>query len=250
MRNILVLGFLFLYLVLLIPVHLILRIIGIWNPNLRYKLGNAFVYHAFRFELLQAGAHIAVEGKDKIPDKPVLFVSNHRSYFDILLLHTTSGKRPGFVAKAEMDKFPLLNWWMKDIGCLFLDRKDLRSGVQMIKDGAEHIKNGRSMVICPEGTRNQEKEMLPFKEGSLKMADKAECPVVPVAIIDSDQMLEVRPGFHIKSGHPKVIYGEPFYIKELEKEDRKHAGAYAQGLIKKMIDDAGGQTGIRKEKRK
>lgn len=74
------------------------------------------------------------------------------------------------------------------------------------------------------------------------MADRADCPVVPVAIIDSDQMLEIRPGFHIKSGSPKVIYGSPFYIKDLDKEHRKHAGAYVQDLIKKMIDDAGGQT--------
>lgn len=112
----------------------------------------------------------------------------------------------------------------------------------MIKDGAELIKKGHSMVICPEGTRNQNKEMLPFKEGSLKMADRADCPVVPVAIIDSDQMLEIRPGFHIKSGKPKVIYGKSFYLKDLDKDDKKHAGAYVQGIIKGMIDNAGGQT--------
>jgi 1-acyl-sn-glycerol-3-phosphate acyltransferase len=98
------------------------------------------------------------------------------------------------------------------------------------------------MVICPEGTRNQQHEMLPFKEGSLKMADKADCPVVPVAIIDSDQMLEIRPGFHIKSGSPKVIYGKPFYIKDLDKDNRKHAGAYVQEIIRDMIEAHGGQT--------
>ena len=242
MRNILVLGFLFLYLVLMIPIHLILRIIGIWNPALRYKIGKTFVYYGFKWELFQAGAHITVEGKDNIPDVPVLFVSNHRSYFDILLLFNTSGKRPGFVAKSEMNNFPLLNWWMKNICCLFLDRKDMRSGIQMIKDGAELVKNGYSMVICPEGTRNQKREMLPFKEGSLKIAEKADCPIVPVAIIDSDTMLEERPGFHIKSGSPKVIYGKPFYIKDLEKEDRKHAGSYVQNIIKDMIESHGGQS--------
>ena len=242
MKNVLVLGFFLLYLIIMIPVHLIIRIIGIWNPELRYKIGNFFVYWAFRWVLFQAGAHVTIEGKDNIPDEPVLFVSNHRSYFDILLIHTSSGKRPGFVAKAEMDKFPLLNWWMRDICCLFLDRNDLKSGLQMIKDGVELIKKGHSMVICPEGTRSQQKEMLPFKEGSLKMADRAGCMVVPVALIDSDQMLEARPGFHIKSGSPKVIYGEPFYLKDLDKENKKHAGAYVQGIIKNMIDAAGGQT--------
>lgn len=237
MRSILVLGFLFLFLVIMIPVHLILVLIGKFNPELRYKLGNSIVYWAFRWELFQAQAKIEVKGIENIPDEPVLFVSNHRSYFDILVIHTTSTKRPGFVAKKEMESFPLLNWWMKDICCLFLDRKDLRSGIEMIKDGAELIKNGHSMVICPEGTRNQKEEMLPFKEGSLKMAEKAGCAVVPVTLVDTDQLLEARPGFDIRKAHVKVIYGEPIYLDELSKEDKKKAGAYVQNIIAKTLKE-------------
>lgn len=241
MRSVFVLTFLFLFLVFMIPVHLILLLIGKWNPVLRYRIGNAIVYWAFRWELFQAGAHIEVKGVENIPSEPVLFVSNHRSYFDILVLHTTSTKRPGFVAKAEMDKFPLLNWWMRDICCLFLDRKDMRSGIEMIKDGAQLIKNGHSMVICPEGTRNHKQELLPFKEGSLKMAEKADCPVVPVTLIDTDQLLEVRPGFDIRKADVKVIYGKPFYMKDLPKEQRKKAGAYVQGIIEDTIKQETGQ---------
>lgn len=232
MRSVLVLGFLFLFLVLMIPVHFILLLIGKWNPELRYRIGNAIVYWAFRWELFQAGAHIEVKGTENIPEGAVLFVPNHRSYFDILVLHTTSTKRPGFVAKAEMNKFPLLNWWMRDICCLFLDRNDMRSGIQMIKDGVRMIQNGHSMVICPEGTRNQKAEMLPFKEGSLKIAEKAGCPVIPVTLIGTDQLLEARPGFDIRKARVKVIYGEPVYLNELPKEQRKKSGAYVQGIIK------------------
>lgn len=241
MRNFLVLGFLFLFLVVMIPVHLILLLIGKWNPELRFRIGNAIVYWAFRWELFQAGAHIEVKGIENIPEGAVLFVPNHRSYFDILVLHTTSTKRPGFVAKSEMEKFPLLNWWMRNICCLFLDRNDMHSGIQMIKDGAELLKNGHSMVICPEGTRNQKQEMLPFKEGSLKMAEKADCPVVPVTLIDTDQLLETRPGFHIKSAYVKVIYGKPFYLKDLPKDKKKKAGAYVQSIIAETIQKEGGQ---------
>lgn len=237
MRSVLVLGFLFLFLVVMIPVHLILVIIGRFNMELRYKIGNAIVYWAFRWELFQTQAKIEVKGIENIPDESVLFVSNHRSYFDILVIHTTSTKRPGFVAKKEMEKFPLLNWWMKNICCLFLDREDLRSGVQMIKDGAALIQNGHSMVICPEGTRNQKEEMLPFKEGSLKMAEKADCAVIPVTLIDTDQLLEARPGFDIRKGHVKVIYGEPIYLNKLPKEDKKKAGAYVQNIIAETIKE-------------
>lgn len=237
MRSILVLAFLFLFLVVMIPVHLILVIIGKFNKELRYKLGNAIVYWAFRWELFQSQAKIEVKGIENIPDEPVLFVSNHRSYFDILVIHTTSTKRPGFVAKKEMESFPLLNWWMKDICCIFLDRKDMRSGIQMIKDGAELIRSGHSMVICPEGTRNQKEEMLPFKEGSLKMAEKAGCPVVPVTLIDTDQLLEARPGFDIRKAHVKAIYGKPIYLNELSKEDKKKAGSYVQNIISKTMKE-------------
>ncbi len=235
MRSVLVLGFLFLFLVLMIPAHGILVQIGKTNPELRYKIGNAIVYWGFKWELFQAGTKITVEGEENIPEEPVLFVANHRSYFDILTLHTTSGKRPGFVAKAEMLKLKLLAWWMEDICCLFLDRNDLRSGMQMIKDGAELIKKGHSMVIFPEGTRNKGNSLMPFKEGSLKMAEKADCPVVPVTLIDTDQLLEVRPGFDIRKGTVKVIYGEPFYMKDLPKEQKKKAGAYVQGIIEETI---------------
>ena len=242
-RFILTIIFVVMFLVCSIPLFFIEWIIGKISPNAKSRSSLAIVNWAFRVVILIAGTKVLAVGEENVPkDTPVLYVANHRSYFDILLLHTTSGKRPGFVAKAEMDKFLLLNWWMRNINCLFLDRQDMRSGVQMIKDGAELIKKGHSMVICPEGTRNQQHEMLPFKEGSLKMADKADCPVVPVAIIDSDQMLEIRPGFHIKSGSPKVIYGKPFYIKDLDKDNRKHAGAYVQEIIRDMIEAHGGQT--------
>lgn len=228
----------------MIPVHLILLIIGNFNSELRYRIGNAIVYWAFRWELFQAGVHIEVKGRENIPEGPVLFVSNHRSYFDILVMHTTSTKRPGFVAKSEMKKLPLLNWWMENICCLFLDRKDMRSGVEMIKAGTRLLQEGHSMVICPEGTRNQKEEMLPFKEGSVKMAEKADCPVVPVTLIDTDQILEIRKGFDIRKGDVKVIYGEPIYLKDLPKEQRKKAGSYVQEIIRSTMRAEGGQKAL------
>ena len=235
MRSVLVLSLLFLYLILMIPMHLILLLIGKFNLNLRYRLGNFFVYWAFRWELFVTQAKIEVKGIENIPDEPVLFVSNHRSYYDILVIHTTCTKRPGFIAKKEIGEFPLLSWWMKDICCIFLDRNDLRSGIQMIKDGAEMIKNGHSMVIFPEGHRNRKPELAQFKEGSLKLAEKAGCPIIPVTLIDTNQLLEVRPGFNVKKGNVKAIYGKPIYLKELPREEKKKAGAYVQSIIEDTI---------------
>ena len=73
------------------------------------------------------------------------------------------------------------------------------------------------------------------------MAERADCPVVPVTLIDTDQLLEVRPGFNIRKGKVKVIYGEPFYIKDLPKEQKKKAGSYARSIIEDTMKKESGQ---------
>jgi len=133
-----------------------------------------------------AGVSITVKGRENIPeDRAVLYVGNHRSYFDILVGYVTVPGLMGFVAKKEMEQIPLLSTWMKYVNCLFLDRKNLKEGLKTILTGIDQVKQGVSVWIFPEGTRNREEsplDLLPFKEGSLKIAEKSGCPVIPVAI--------------------------------------------------------------------
>ena len=88
---------------------------------------------------------------------------------------------------------------MRDIGCLFLDREDIKQGLSVIKQGTEYMKQGHSMVVFPEGTRNQTDTLLPFREGGYKMAEKSKSPIVPVSICRSDLMLESAPKKRIHS---------------------------------------------------
>ena len=81
-----------------------------------------------------------------------------------------------------MLRYWLLRDWMKALYCLFLDRKDIKAGLKTILQGIEYIKRGISICIFPEGTRNRTDEMLPFKEGSMKIAEKTGCPIIPMAI--------------------------------------------------------------------
>jgi 1-acyl-sn-glycerol-3-phosphate acyltransferase len=77
--------------------------------------------------------------------------------------------------------------------------------------------------------------MKPFKEGSLKMAEKAKCPVVPVAISGTAELFEQHLP-RITKGVVIVEYGKPIIIDELEKEDKKFLGAYTQNKIQEMLD--------------
>ena len=198
------------------------------------------VQGVFRFILRLAGVTYEVQGLENIPaDRAVLYVGNHRSYFDILVGYTTVPGFVGFVAKKEMEKIPLLRSWMKNVNCLFLDRKDIKAGLKTILEGIEKVKNGISVWIFPEGTRNRNKdlkELLVFKEGSLKIAEKSGCPVVPVAMVGTAEAFESHFPF-IRPSHVTVYYGEPFYIKELEPDQRKHAGAYTREKIVKMLGE-------------
>lgn len=234
MRTILVLGFLAAFLLVMLPVHLFLWLVGHVLPQLRLKIGKHVADRVFDGILFLAGTKIEVKGEENIPEGPVLFVSNHRSIADIPVIYSTCGKRPGFVAKQEMRQMYLLSGWMDNIGCLFLDRKDLRSGMEMVKNGAKQIRRGNSLVIFPEGHRSRG-ELLPFREGSLKIAEKAECPAVPVTLIGTDQIAGGSAGFFIRKGSVKVIYGEPVMLTELPKAERRRAAADIRSEIEETI---------------
>ena len=76
------------------------------------------------------------------------------------------------------------------MNCLFLDRENMKESLKVILQGIEYIKEGHSIFIMPEGTRNQGEGLLPFKEGSLKMAEKTGCAIIPVALSNTDAVFE------------------------------------------------------------
>lgn len=194
------------------------------------------VQWGFRVILWIGGVKITVKGKENIPDEAALFVGNHRSYFDILILYIQCKRLTGFVAKDSIEKIPSLRVWMRYLYCLFLDRKDPRAGMKTILQAIEYIKQGISICIFPEGTRNdgEELSMLPFKEGSFKIATKTGCPIVPVSINNSAEIFENHIP-KLKKTHVVVEYGTPIYPKELSKEDQKFIGAKCQKIIQDTI---------------
>ena len=135
-RCILVILTAFLYLILSIPVLLVLLLIRKKKPEVCDKVSRALIRWIFRVILFFAGTKITVEGQENIPkDRAVLYIGNHRSYFDILVTYTTVPGSCGFVAKKELARIPLLKNWMDLIHCLFLDRSDIKQGLQMILAG-------------------------------------------------------------------------------------------------------------------
>jgi len=224
------------FLVLSIPILAVEWVIGKFNPRARDISSLRIVQWVFRFILWETGAKITVIGYENVPaGETVLYVGNHRSYFDVLMTYCRCPDLTGYVAKNSMEKIPLLSTWMKRLYCLFLDRNDVRQGLRTILTGIDQMKKGISMCIFPEGTRNRTDVLLPFKEGSLKMAEKTGCAIIPMAITNSADIFEnhfpkIRPANVI------LEYGKPIYPKELPKEQKKFLGAYTQQIIQDMLD--------------
>lgn len=228
--------FLILFFAIGIPIMLVEWIIGKFNRRLKDIQCLRIVQFGFKAMLFIGRIKTTVIGEENVPkDQAVLYVANHRDAFDVPLTYSRCPGLTGFVAKKELLQWPFLRDWMKALYCLFLDRSDIKAGMKTILQGIEYIKSGISIFIFPEGTRSKTDEMLPFKEGSLKMAEKTGCLIVPIAITNSANIFNNHFP-KIKPTHVILEYGTPIDPKALSKEERKFLGAYTQQRIQEMLD--------------
>lgn len=177
------------------------------------------------------GSKVEVIGQEKIPQGPVLFVSNHQGNFDVPILIGFLEKPLGFISKVEVKKIPLISRWMEAMNCVFIDRKDRRKAVQSIKDGIATLKKGHSLVIFPEGTRSKGDEMGEFKKGGLRLATDSKVPVVPITISGSYKIME-ESKFGFQPAKVKVTVHDPIFLPQDEKVDGNQLGIEIQERIK------------------
>ena len=228
---------LFAYLLLGIPVLVVEWILAKYKKEASDYQCLRMVQTAFKLMLWVAGTEVTVIGEENIPDEAVLFIGNHRSYFDILLTYSRCKRRTGYVAKKEMLRYPLLRDWMKRLYCLFLDRDNPREGLKTILEAIDYVKNGVSVCIFPEGTRNdgEEGSMLPFHSGSFKIAEKSGCPVIPISMNNTSEIFENHLPC-VRKTHVIIEYGKPIYMSEMDRAQRKNISEYCQNIIKETIE--------------
>jgi len=231
-RTIFIVSFIFLFLVCSLPVLLVFKLLYPKYPAQIDRMSLALVQWGLKICVVMAGTELIVLGEDRIPkDQAVMYAGNHTSFFDIIIPYTRVPALTGFVSKKSMMKFPILNLWMKRVHCLFLDRDNIKEGLKTILAAIEKIKAGISIFIFPEGTRNKVPgTFLEFKGGSFKIAEKSGCPIIPVSIVNMSAIFEDHIP-RVKKTRVVIEYGEPIYVKDLEKEDQKHVNTYVQNVI-------------------
>ena len=98
------------------------------------------------------------------------------------------------------------------------------------------MKAGTSMCIFPEGTRSKtEGEFLPFHAGSFKLAEKSGCPIVPMTLNNTGAIFEDHFPF-IKKTHVILEYGDPIYVKDLDREAKKTLPDDVKNIIQQTFE--------------
>lgn len=203
--------------------------------NIHYRLINLFITFSCRSAFWLAGVKVEVEGLENLPDRNMLYVGNHQSIVDIpVMLGYVPGIK-GFIAKKETKKLPIINWWMEEINCVFLDRHNIRQGIKDMAKAKELLEEGKTLVIYPEGTRSKGDQMGEFKKGSLKIAVQAGVPIVPVAISGSYKIFEENR--KIKKGQVKLKIGQPINIEDLSEEEKKDVSQIAYQRVKELLEN-------------
>jgi 1-acyl-sn-glycerol-3-phosphate acyltransferase len=179
---------------------------------------------------------LRAEHLERIPEGPVLFVSNHQGNVDIVtFMAAVTMKQHGFVAKRELEDIPYFGKWVPRIRSLMIERDDPRSTLRSFREGEEWLRQGFSLVIFPEGTRSRGDEMGVFKKGGLRMAIQTGLPIVPVSLSGSWRLFEEK-------GYPqpwivRFYVHEPIQTKGLTKEEAAGLNDIVESTIRAKVDE-------------
>jgi 1-acyl-sn-glycerol-3-phosphate acyltransferase len=148
-----------------------------------------------------AGVRLIVAGREHLPhNRPLIFMGNHQSYFDIPVLFQAAPLQFAWLAKEELFRIPVFGHSIRAAGYIPIHRGNGRESLKSLHRAAELIQAGRSVAIFPEGTVTSDGELLPFKRGGFILAAMAGVPIAPFSISgareihQADRLLCLRPG--------------------------------------------------------
>lgn len=173
-----------------------------------------------RIVVWSTGSSVILHGSEKIPSTGnICYISNHQGLFDIPVLLGFMRKQLGFIAKKELFKIPILSYWMKELHCIFIDRKNPRNAIKSIESGANVIRSGYPIVIFPEGTRSKSNTVGTFHYGSIKLAMMAEAIIVPITVCGTWRIFEIDKKIHPVQVEVNIF--APIYPEEYKAIDKQ-----------------------------
>jgi 1-acyl-sn-glycerol-3-phosphate acyltransferase len=181
--------------------------------------------------LLLSSTRVEVVGTENVLiGKPQIFMSNHQSDFDILVV---LGFVPGqfrWIAKKELFKIPIFGGAMRNAGYIEIDRQNHEKALKSLAIAAQKIREGKSVMTFPEGTRSKDGVIKPFKQGMFHLAIQAGVPIIPVSIVGAGAIMPKR-SLQINPGKVTIIIDKPIDVTGYTVENRAQLIEHVRNVI-------------------
>jgi 1-acyl-sn-glycerol-3-phosphate acyltransferase len=179
-----------------------------------------------------AGARVIVHDDAHVDQQSgAVYIANHVSWFDIFALAAVL-PRYSFVAKSELRKIPLFGVAAQAAGIVFLERENRKAAFESYKGASEQVKQGRSIVVCPEGTRGYEYALRSFKKGPFVLAIASGAPIVPTVVYGAREVMR-KGSLGVTAGEIHLHFLPPVPTAGLTYDDR---GALMTQVWNRMAD--------------
>ncbi|MBU0575641.1 MAG: 1-acyl-sn-glycerol-3-phosphate acyltransferase [Proteobacteria bacterium] len=197
------------------------------GENKAHKVANLWA----RMLLWLTSTRVNVIGRENVLlDKPQIFMANHQSDFDILIVTAHIPGQFRWIAKKELFKIPIFGRAMRSAGYIEIDRQNHEKAMKSLDEAAQKIREGKSVVTFPEGTRSKDRTIKPFKQGLFHLAIKAGVPIVPISIIGTHEIMPKRT-LKFSPGKITMIIDRPVDVSGYTIETRGELIERVRGII-------------------
>lgn len=196
----------------------------------------AFLRHIAPIVNRRGRIKIECYGIENLPKETgYIIFPNHQGLFDALAFLETHERPFVTVMKKEVKDIFLLRNVITLLQAEIIDREDIRQSMTVIQNMSRRVKNGENFVVFAEGTRSKNGNVVgEFKGGTFKSATKAQCPIVPVALIDSFKAFDTH---SIKKLTVQIHYMKPLYYEDYKGMKTTELAEFVQNKIQNKIDE-------------
>lgn len=186
------------------------------GENKAHKIANIWS----RLLLILTNIKVKVIGMENVlMDRPQIFMANHQSDFDILIVLAHIPGQFRWIVKKELFQIPVFGAAMRNAGYIEIDRQHHDRAMISIDKAVRKIREGKSVMSFPEGTRSKDGNIRPFKQGMFHLAIKSGVPIVPISIIGAKDIMPKR-SLNVKPGKVTLVIDKPIDVSEYSVENR------------------------------
>jgi 1-acyl-sn-glycerol-3-phosphate acyltransferase len=225
------------FLTIMFPVTFIIWLLAIPFDKKRAVIHWVLVYESILLTRLVPIWQVRFEGRENaLKNKTFVIISNHQSIMDILFLNELR-MRFKWISTIETTRTPFIGWYLRMADYITVDRGNSESKEEMLLKSYSCLKNGTSIMIFPEGTRSQDKQIAFFKRGAFQLAISARVPILPV-VIDGTGGVLPKHGLIFSGGHKiRVKILKPVYPDSFGTSDPDELAGKLRKLMIPVLND-------------